>query len=65
MSQFDGLADQAAEPNTQHGDKIAGASDQAVLQGGDPLDQAARGKYAGQVDQAQAPGDEKAGDNSP
>ncbi len=64
MSQFEGLAGKAAELNAQHGDKIEGASDQAIQQGGDRLDQATGGKFAGQVDQAQAAGDEKVGDNS-
>ena len=43
MSQFDGLAGKAAELNTQHGDEIEGASDQAIQQGGDRLDQATGG----------------------
>ncbi len=64
MSQFDGLAEKASELNQQHGDKIEGASDQAIQQGGDFADEKSGGTFSGQVDQAQQAADQQVGDNS-
>lgn len=64
MSQFDGLADQANNLNQQHGDKVEGASDQAVQQAGDFAEGKAGGQHADKIDQAQQAADERIGDNS-
>ncbi|WP_226345307.1 antitoxin [Agilicoccus flavus] len=64
MSQFDNLAGKASELNEQHGDKIEGATDQGLEQAGNAADSRTGGKFSEQIDQAQAQGDERVGDNS-
>lgn len=64
MSQFDGLADKASQLNQEHGDKIEGASDQAIQKGGDFADEKTGGQHSDKVDQATQAADERIGDNS-
>ncbi len=64
MGILDGAADKAQQLNEQHGDKIEGASDQAIQKGGDFADSKSGGKFADQVDQGQQAADQQVGDNS-
>ncbi len=64
MSQFDGLAGKADELNQQHGDKIEGASDQAIQQGGQFADEKTGGQHSDKIEQGKQGVDERLGDNS-
>ncbi len=61
-----GFLDSAKEKLTalaeQHPDKVESLSDQAIERGGDAVDSRTGGKYADQVDQAQAKADEAIGE---
>lgn len=63
MSQFDNTLGKATQLNEQHGDAIEGPSDQIIEKLGDRIDAATGGKFAAQVDQAQAAADQRIGDN--
>ncbi len=46
----------------EHPDQVESLSDQAIGQGGDAVDRATGGRYADQVDTAQAKADESVGE---
>ncbi|GGL26586.1 antitoxin [Phycicoccus endophyticus] len=54
--------DKLSELAEQHPDTVESLSDQAIERGGDAVDSATGGRYAEQVDQAQAKADEAIGE---
>ena len=64
MGIFDSAKDKAAELNEQHGDKIEGASDQAIQQGGQFADEKTGGQHSDKIEQGKQGVDERLGDNS-
>lgn len=58
MSAFDDLKAKAQDLLGSNSDKVEELSDQAIEKAGDAADQATDGKYADQVDQAQAKADD-------
>ena len=62
MGFLDSAKEKLTELAEQHPDKVESLSDQAIERGGDAADSMTGGKYADQVDQAQAKADEAIGE---
>ena len=62
MGFLDSAKEKLTELTEKHPDKVESLSDQAIERGGDAVDSVTGGKYADQVDQAQAKADESIGE---
>ncbi len=62
MGMFDEMKDKVSGLAAEHPDKVEELSDQGIEKGGDALDGATGGKFAGQVDKGQQVADDKVGE---
>ncbi len=62
MGFLDSAKEKLTELTDKHPDQVESLSDQAIERGGDAADSMTGGKYADQVDQAQAKADQAIGE---